>query len=88
MLQVLYRKIYKNSASSESLIFESAIFSGGFKGQNKVDQILYIVFYFLFLTGSVVVSLLEWAASRGVTDFGVVSVSVFCFALDAVCLIL
>lgn len=86
MLQVLYRRIYKNSASSECLIFESAIFSGGFKGQNKVDQILYIVVYFLFLTGSVVLSLLEWVTSRGVTV--ILGLCLFCFALDAVCLIL
>lgn len=88
MFQVHYRKlhwVYKNSASTECLVFESAIFLGGFKRQNKVDQIVYIV---LLLTGSMVMFVfnLQGGIQKCHCDFGVVSV--FCFALDAVCLIL
>lgn len=85
MFQVHYRKLhwsYKNSASAKCLIFESALLSGGFRGQNKVDQTVYTVLNFLYVTGSMALSVynsLGWHPEMSLYFQGSVCV-LLCFA--------
>lgn len=90
MFRVHYRKLhwsYKNSASAKCLIFESALLSGGFRGQNKVDQTVCTVLNFLYVTGSMALYIIHMGGiQRCHCIFRILSV--FCSALHAVCFIL